>query len=507
MGATDFDLETLPDLLTGIPASSLKPDEPVVGRVGDRPVLVVRTKDGVRAVQATCPHYGAPLADGCVHDGQIHCPWHHAAFDLGDGSLCRPPALDPLTSWAVEESDEVVRVVSEEPRPRSTPTPPRSRGAIAIIGAGAAGTAAVVTLRHAGHEGPIVLVDPDPDAPYDRPNLSKDYLAGTAPEEWLPLRTADHWEELDVERIVDRVVTIEHGERALVLGTGRRVAFDGLLLATGAEPRTLPVPGAELDHVFTLRSLADCRDIRAAAKSADRAVIVGAGFLGLEAAASLRNLDLEVAVVAPEAVPLERVLGRDVGTGLRELHEERGVVFHLERSIEEIAPEAVVLDDGSRLPADLVLVAVGVDPRADLAARAGLEVDGGVVVDEYLAAALEDVYAVGDIARFPHPGTGRPIRIEHWAVAEAQGRTAALNLLGHQLPFRDVPFFWTAHYDTTVGYTGFPDPWDRVESDGSWGERSLSARFLEGDREVAAAFVGRDRESLRWEIEKREALG
>ncbi|HSR42721.1 MAG TPA: FAD-dependent oxidoreductase [Longimicrobiales bacterium] len=507
MGADGIDLDGLPDLLDGVPADSLETDEPLVGRVGDEAVLLVRTGSGVRAVQATCPHYGAPLADGCVHRDRIHCPWHHASFELGGGALRRPPALDPLNTWAVEEEDGVVRVTDEDPLPSRTIVPPRRLGAIVVVGAGAAGTAAVLTLRREGHEGPLLLVDPDPDAPYDRPNLSKDYLAGTAPEEWLPLRPEGTWEELDVERVVDDVVRIDHEGRALELGEGRRVEFEGLILATGAEPRTLPVPGADADHVFTLRSLADCRAIRDAAEGAGRAVIVGAGFLGLEAAASLRNLDVAVDVVAPEEVPLERVFGPDVGNGLRKLHEEHGVTFHLERSVEEIDEDAVVLDDGSRVPADLVLVAIGVKPRSGLAAKAGIEVDDGVVVDELLATALDDVYAAGDIARFPHPGTGRPIRIEHWAVAEAQGRAAALNLLGHGRPFRDIPFFWTAHYGVSVRYSGFPDPWDRAESDGSFEAGSLGARLLEGDEEVAAAFVGRDREALRWEIEKAETLG
>lgn len=499
MNGSQADIATLPDLIEGIPSSFVAAGESAVGRVGDEAVLVVRTSDGLRAVQATCPHYGAPLAEGCVRDGRIHCPWHHASFELARGTVARPPALEPLRTWRVEERDGRIRVPAPSPRTRSRNVPPRMRGVIAVVGAGAAGTAAVLALREGGHPGPILLIDPDADAPYDRPNLSKDYLAGTAPEEWLPLRSDEDWRGLGVERLVDRVGRISSDERVLELEAGGRVAFDGLILATGAAPRRLRVPGGDRENVFTLRSLQDCRAIRRRARAGARAVLVGAGFIGLEAAASLRRRGVGVDVVAPEPVPLGRVLGPEVGSQIRALHERNGVRFH-ETGVREIESSRILLENGTELAADLVLVGIGVDPRLELAVDAGLEVDDGVVVDPFLETGRKGIYAAGDIAAFPDPRTGRRIRVEHWAVAEAQGRTAAFNLLGSGRPFRHVPFFWTSQYELTLQWSGFPGSWDRVEIDGTLEEGSLAAHFARNGREFAAAFVGRDREALRWEM-------
>lgn len=500
------DSRPLPDLVEGVSSDSLPPSGMLVGKVGDASVLLVRTPEGLHAVQAHCPHYGAPLDEGCVHEGQIHCPWHHASFDLAGGTLDRPPALAPLQSWPVTERDGRIRVAESPLPPPSAPTPPRERGTVVVVGAGAGGTAAVLALREAGHRGPLLLVDPDPDAPYDRPNLSKDYLAGTAPEEWLPLRTDDDWAALDVERVVDALRSIRAEERVVELRGGREVEFDGLILATGAEPRRLPVPGADGPHVVTLRSLADCRSIRERATSGQRAVLIGAGFIGLEAAASLRNRGVEVAVVAPEAEPLTGVLGDVLGAELRRLHEAHGVRFHLERSVAAIEGDRVVLDDGSTVPADFVLVGIGVEPRLDLARAAGLEVDRGVLVNAYLESSREGIYAVGDIARFPDPRTGDRIRIEHWAVAEGQGRTAAFNLLGHARPYRDVPFFWTAHYDVTVQWTGFPGEWDHADARGSLDAGSMAVHFERDGRPQAAAFVGQEQEALAWELARADEI-
>lgn len=500
MGSTTIDSHTLPDLLQGVPSSSLPADGTLVGRVGEEAVLLLRTEEGVHAVQATCPHYGAPLAGGRVHDGLIHCPWHHASFSLHDGAVCRPPALDPLRTWPVEEVEGWVRVRRAAPAPRPSPAPPpHPRGAIAVVGAGAAGTAAALALREAGHRGELILIDPDPAAPYDRPNLSKDYLAGTAPEDWLPLRTTADWESLHIERIVDSVVAFGAREPVIELQGGRRIPFDGLILACGAGPRRLAVPGGQRRNVFTLRSLADSRAIRAGAVPGARAVMVGAGFIGLEAAAALRHRGVEVDVVAPETVPLGSVLGPALGAELRSLHEQHGVRFHLGHRVVSVDGDGVQLDDGRSIPADLVVVGTGVEPRLDLAIRAGLRVGDGVEVDPYLESSRPDVFVAGDLAAFPDPISGDRIRMEHWAVAQAQGRTAALNLLGFRLPFRHVPFFWTTHYDVTVQWSGFPRPWDREEVDGSLAEGSVSVRFMASGVPVAAAFVDRGAEGLRFE--------
>ena len=503
------DLDSLPDLLVGVPASALGGDGRLLGRVGEEVVLLVRTTQGVSACQATCPHYGAPLIEGCVHNGRIHCPWHHASFDLSDGRVCRPPALDPLKTWRVEERHGKVRVLGEAPRRRLSATPPRKRGSVVVVGAGAAGIAAVVALREVGHSGALLVIDPDPAAPYDRPNLSKDYLAGTAPEEWLPLRSGEELDRLDIQRIVDSVTRIRPDEPVVELEGGQSVTFDGLILATGSDPSRLRVPGADQDHVLSLRSLDDCRAIRARAVGGTRVVIVGAGFLGLEVAASLRARDVEVAVVAPEAIPLGTLLGPDIGGELQTLHETHGVRFHLGAEVEEIGSENVRLSDGTCLPADMVVVGIGVQPRITRAVEAGLASDDGIIVDRFLRTSRDGVYAAGDIASFPDPWSGHRIRIEHWAVAQAQGRTAAFNLMGYWLPYRDVPFFWTSQYGVTLQWSGFPGPWDRVEIDGSLAEGSLAAHYTRAGWPHAAAFVGRDQEALRWalarEVEVSEA--
>lgn len=498
--------ESLPDLLQGVPSRSLGRHGKLVGKVGNEPVLLVRTPTGVRAIQATCPHYGAPLVEGCVRDGRIHCPWHHASFDVTDGSICRPPALDPLKTWRVEEREGRIRVASPTARRRISVTPPRARGTVAVVGAGAAGTAAVLALREAGHTGPLLLIDPDAAAPYDRPNLSKDYLAGTAPEAWLSLRTSEDLAALDVERIVDSVARVCPHDPALELEGGRLVTFDGLILATGSEPRRLDVPGAGRDHVLALRSLSDCRAIRVRARAGARAVIVGSGFIGLEVAAALRSRDVDVDVVAPETVPLGALLGPDLGSELQALHESNGVRFHLGTSVQGIHDDHVRLKDGSLLPADLVVVGIGVQPRVSRAAEAGIALGDGVIVDRFMESSRKDVYAVGDIASFPDPRTGRRTRIEHWTVAEGQGRTAALNLLGHRRPFRDVPFFWTSQYGVTIQWSGFPGGWDHVETDGSLAEGSLAAHYTRAGWPQAAAFVGRDREGLGWALAREKEI-
>ena len=454
-GSDEQRIDDLPDLLAGVADDAIPRDGMLVGKVGDRRVILARWAGEVVAFQAECPHYGAPLADGCLAAGVIHCPWHHAAFDLADGSVLRPPALQPLTRWETEVVNGRVRVSAETPvEAAKRARPVKSVGPVIVVGAGAAGTAAVLTLRRRGFDGPLALVDPDPSAPYDRPNLSKDYLAGTAPEAWLALKGDADWSDLEVRRVVDSVTGIDPAAHSVMLGRAReRLTYDALLLATGAAPRKLTVPGADAAHVYVLRSLSDCRRIKRAAEQARGVVVVGAGFLGLEVAASLRALGLEVHVVAPDAVPLQRPLGAALGREVRELHESRGVIFHLGEGVREIGPSAVSLTGGDSVRADIVVAAVGVEPRVELGGYAGLRIDDGVLVDRFLATTADSIYAAGDIARFPHPGTGRLIRIEHWAVAEAQGRTAALNILGEAVPFADVPFFWTQHYDVPIAWT------------------------------------------------------
>jgi 3-phenylpropionate/trans-cinnamate dioxygenase ferredoxin reductase subunit len=368
-----------------------------------------------------------------------------------------------------------------------------------IVGAGAAGNSAAETLRREGYQGPITLFDPDPDAPYDRPNLSKDYLAGSAPEEWIPLHPPDFYTERDIHIVRNhRVVELEPGEHRLHLDDGSTREYGALLLATGAAPVRLP---QVLSSILYLRTLRDSKAIVAAAASARRVVILGASFIGLEAAASLRARKLEVHVVAPEARPLERVMGPELGDFIQKLHEEHGVNFHLQQTATEIAPGKVVLQNGDRLEADLIVAGIGVRPNLELAERAGLVLDRGVSVNQFLQTSAQDVFAAGDIARWPDPHTGERIRVEHWVVAQRQGQAAARNMLGQQQVFDAVPFFWSQHYDVPINYVGHAERWDRLQIDGDIDARDCSVQFIRGDKVLAAATIYRDRESLEIEAE------
>jgi NADPH-dependent 2,4-dienoyl-CoA reductase/sulfur reductase-like enzyme len=363
-------------------------------------------------------------------------------------------------------------------------------------------------LRRCGFDGRVTMIDDDPDAPYDRPNLSKDYLAGNAPEEWIPLRPPGFYEEHRIDVVRGRATRLDTSVRRLEVADHPGVSYDALVLATGAEPIHLDLPGGDAPHVHYLRTLADCRAIIAAAAHARRAVVVGASFIGLEVAASLRtrNPRLTVDVVAPDALPLERVMGRDLGTFIKSLHEEHGVRFHLEQTAAEIGRDAVVLKNGQPLRADLVVIGIGVRPRVQLAQDAGLRVDNGILVNEFLETSAHGIYAAGDIARWPDPHSGAAIRVEHWVVAERQGQTAARNVLGARERFDQVPFFWSAHYDVSINYVGHADRPERVLVDGSAKDHDVAVRFMQGDRLRALATIFRDKESLDAEIAMERAV-
>jgi NADPH-dependent 2,4-dienoyl-CoA reductase/sulfur reductase-like enzyme len=387
-----------------------------------------------------------------------------------------------------------------DPRPTSPGSAPRS---IVIIGAGAAGDSAAATLRREGYAYEIRVLGADPAPPVDRPNLSKDYLAGTAPEEWLPLRSETFFADKHIKlELGARVTGIDLAARKLTVEGGRdpEVAWDALLLATGAEPVRLAVPGGDLPHVLTLRSLADSRAIIARAKDAKRAVIVGASFIGMEAAASLRARGIEVDVVAPDAQPFARVLGPEVGAFLRSVHEEKGVRFHLGQTVAAVEARAVTLSGGGRLEADLVVVGIGVRPALGLAEAAGLAIDRGVVVDAHLQTSAPGVYAAGDIARYPYGNGGGRVRIEHWAVAQRMGRIAALNMMGRRASFAQTPFFWSVQYDVQLNYVGHAEDWDRADVHGSLAGRDATIAYRRGSETLAVATIGRDRASLEAEL-------
>jgi NADPH-dependent 2,4-dienoyl-CoA reductase/sulfur reductase-like enzyme/nitrite reductase/ring-hydroxylating ferredoxin subunit len=487
-----------PDLAQGIALAELPDGGKLVGHVGQEAVLLVRRGADAFAIGAQCTHYSGPLAEGLLVDETVRCPWHHACFDLRTGEALRAPALSPVSTWRVDERDGKLFVREKRARPEAKPHAKREEPKrIVIIGGGAAGFAAAEMLRRHGFDGSVTILSADRDAPYDRPNCSKDYLAGEAPAEWMPLR-ADEWyagNDIDL-RLKTEIAAFDPGASRVSIKGGDDIPYDALVLALGAEPSRPPIPGLDAADAYVLRSLADADVILAAAKRARRVAIVGASFIGLEVAAALRHHGLEVHVAAPEDTPLGRVLGDEVGAWIRSLHEANGVVFHLGRKVEGWADGRLRLDAGE-IAADFVVVGTGVRPRTALAEAAGLKVDHGVVVDDRLRTSAPGVYAAGDLARFPSAATGQLIRVEHWVHAERQGQHAAKLILGDDAPFADTPFFWSVHYGSTVNYVGHAEAFDPPRIDGSLKDQDAEVRFIRAGRTLAVATVGRDLESLK----------
>jgi NADPH-dependent 2,4-dienoyl-CoA reductase/sulfur reductase-like enzyme/nitrite reductase/ring-hydroxylating ferredoxin subunit len=512
-----------PDLALGIPAADLADGAMLLGHANGDAVLLARRGDEIFAIGATCTHYSGPLAEGMLVEDTVRCPWHHACFSLRTGEPVGAPALNPLPCWRVERAGDRLRVAEKTERDPLAPSAEARQGVtrtrakqhaahvvapstqaperIVIVGAGAAGNAAAEMLRRLDYRGGITMIDAEPDEPYDRPNLSKDYLAGNAPEEWIPIRAPNFHADHRIDLVRDaQVASIDLPRREVHLTNGAMYPYDRLLLATGAEPVRLPIPGADQRHVHYLRSLADSRAIVEKAKSSKRAVVIGASFIGLEVAASLRARELEVHVIAPEPLPLERVMGADLARFVKALHEEHGVIFHLETSVTAIGDRDVTLKSGDTLAADLVVIGVGVRPRVVLAEQAKLAMDRGVVVNEMLETSAPHVFAAGDIARYPDPYTGEPVRIEHWVHAQRQGQAAARNMLGVGYPYDDVPFFWSAHYDVSINYVGHAEQWDEAVVDGDPFARDVAVRFRRGGRTLAVASIFRDVASLEAEV-------
>ena len=491
-----------PDLKAGIAASDLGDGAMLLGHAYGEAVLLARRGREIFAIGATCTHYSGPLAEGLMVGDTVRCPWHHACFSLRSGEALAAPAFNPVSCWRVEETggrifvrDKLAAAERRVPaKPRPAEGAPQS---IVIIGGGAAGYSAAEMLRREGFAGAITMLSADDSPPCDRPNLSKDYLAGTAPEDWIPLRPPEFYKENRIELVLKAEATeIDKGARRVTLADGRSHAFDKLLIATGAEPVRLDVPGAELPHVRTLRSLSDSRALVERAKASRRAVVIGASFIGLEVAAALRHRGLEVHVVAPEKRPMERVLGPQMGDHVRSLHEQHGVIFHLGRTAKAIDARRVTLDDGTTLEADLVVVGIGVRPRIALAERAGLAVDRGVLVNEYLETSVSGIFAAGDIASWPDRYSGERLRIEHWVVAERQGQAAARNMLGGGERYAWPPFFWSQHYDISIDYVGHATQWDTIDIDGDIAAHDVTLRYRKGARTLAVATIFRGRDSL-----------
>jgi NADPH-dependent 2,4-dienoyl-CoA reductase/sulfur reductase-like enzyme/nitrite reductase/ring-hydroxylating ferredoxin subunit len=490
-----------PDLTLGFDPAGLLDGEMLLGHAAGEAVILAKTAGEVFAVSARCTHYGGSLANGLIVGDTIRCPLHHACFNLRTGAPSTPPALDPIACWSLEKRANRLYVIGKSKPVLPTHSAPVTQvSAIVIVGGGAAGLAAAEMLRSQGYAGKLTLLSAEQSPPTDRPNL-KHYIAGMDSEEWLPLRPPTFFQEHDIDLVLGATVTELDVSRKCVVTGDKSYSYDLLLLATGADPVKLSIPGANQPHVYSLRTLEDSRRIIAAALTAKRAVVVGGSFIGLETAAALRKRAIEVHVVAPEARPLERTLGPQIGDFTRALHETHGVKFHLGESATAIGEASVTLSNGQVLPADLVITGVGVRPNVALAEAAGLTTNRGVVVNEYLETSVPGVYAAGDIARWPDPNTGESIRVEHWVVAQRHGQLAARNMLGSKEPCALVPFFWTRQYDVSICYVGHADQWDEIEVDGDLNARNARVTYRRLGRTLAVATVGRDLTSLRSEIE------
>ena len=486
------------DFSKGVPIGRIPDGAMIEGKLGDEDVVIVRRGDELFAVGAHCTHYGGPLAKGLVVANELRCPLHHACFDLRTGEPLRAPAFDSIPCWRIEQIGGTAFVREKLTVPSRKPA--KAPASVLIVGGGAAGLAAADMLRREGYEGPVTILSADNSAPYDRPNLSKEYLSGKAPEDWMPLRSPDYYVDRRIDLVLNsRVSSLNVSRKQVQVESGKTYDFGALLLATGADPVKIPVPGASDSQLYYLRTFADSRTLVERASSAKQVVVVGGSFIGLEVAASLRERGIAVHVVAPDKQPLERALGLEIGSFIRGLHEAHGVVFHLGETVVRVDGQKAILSGGAAVDADFLVLGVGVRPSVALAEQAGLKVDRGIVVNEYLETSVPGIFAAGDIARWPDPHSGQLVRIEHWVVAERQGQVAARNILGRRERFEAVPFFWTRQFGVSVKYVGHAEKWDAIDIEGDIKARDCLVRYRRNGKVLAVASIYRDLDSLKEE--------
>jgi NADPH-dependent 2,4-dienoyl-CoA reductase/sulfur reductase-like enzyme/nitrite reductase/ring-hydroxylating ferredoxin subunit len=498
------------DFTNGVPVGQIPDGGMIQGKAGEDDVIIARRGNQFFAVGASCTHYGGPLVKGLIvgaSNDEVRCPLHHACFNLRTGEPLRAPALDPIPCWRVEQVGDNVFVREKLQVPVRRAATPESPASVVIVGGGGAALAAADMLRREGYQGSITMISADDSAPCDRPNLSKDYLAGQAPEEWIPLRTPDYYADRKIELMLQsRVSAIDVRQKRVQVENGQTYTFGALLLATGAEPVRLSIPGASESQLYYLRTFSDSKTLVEKAAGAKQVVVIGASFIGLEVAASLRERGIQVHVVGRGKQPLEPVLGSEIGGFIRGLHEAHGVVFHMGETVVRVDGQKAILTSGATVDADFIIAGVGVRPSVALAEQAGLKVDRGIVVNEYLETSATGIFAAGDAARWPDPFSGQLVRIEHWVVAERQGQTAARNILGLRERFDVVPFFWTRQFGVSVKYIGHAEKWDAVEVDGSLEAKDCAVTYKLNGRRLAVATISRDHQSLQVEAEMEASI-
>lgn len=478
----------------------LAPGEMKQVKVGETEVLLARYQDDFFATAAHCTHYGAPLADGLLHGKRIVCPWHHACFDVTNGDHLEPPGCDSLPSFEVEIDGEdiIVKVPKDAPAQRTPDMQDRDEKVSQlnlIVGAGTAAQYAAEAMRSSGYQGRILMITSDTETPYDRPNCSKEYLQDEAPAEWMPLRPPEFYEEHDIEILHAEVTELDAIQKQVSLSDGQKLKYDKVLLCTGGKPNKPDMPGADLKNAFTLRSMADSKEIMETAKKVKKVVIVGSSFIGMESAWSLNKLGCDVTVIAPGKHPFASLWGEEVGKMIQNLHEQEGIKFRMGRKVKALKGEqavtSVVLDNEQEVETKLVLFGVGVKPATSYIKGLTLAEDGGVVVDKNFLAG-EDVYAAGDIAHFPYHG--EQVRIEHWRVACQHGRIAGYNMAGKSEAYESVPFFWTAQQGAQIRYVGYVKAYDDILFDGKVEAQEFIAYYKKEGELKAALGLNRDRE-------------
>ena len=488
--------------------SDLKVDRPMRVEVQGRKIILVRDSQDVHAFGAECPHAGAPLDGGAVCNGRIVCPWHKGSFRVSDGALLEPPALDGLIHYPAQRKDDEVWI-SIDPVKAHQENPAVDTRIFAIVGGGAAGTCAAAALREGGFSGEIVLIGEEPHLPYDRTSLSKFVVAGDMPLADVPLlRDRTFFSHHHIRLETGEAIRLDAKNKTIAITNGRTLTYDMALVAPGGRPNALPVPGAELPGVHMLRNMADAAAILADVEVAQRAVIVGNSFIGLEAASALRKRNVEVIVIAPDDIPFARQFGTELGAMFKHLHEAHQVKFlqgKVARFEGRMGVETVLTDDGECVPADLVIVGTGIRPATEFIEGIALREDGGIAVDAGMRAA-DGLYATGDVAAFVLDAASEPVRIEHWRVAQQQARLAAANMLGAQEHYSGVPFFWTYHYGKRFEYLGHAQQWDEIVIDGDPEQQKFIALFVKNQNVVAILACERERATASLIVLMRERL-
>ncbi len=480
-------------------------------------ILIVKTKGKISALGAYCTHYGASLEEGVLHGDKIICPLHHACFNSHSGDLLEPPAFEALPKYNVSIDGDDVSVSLPDELPFSR-TPEMSKKenddfVYAIIGGGAAGYGAAQAMREAGFEGKIVMFTKEDKTPYDRPNLSKDYLEGSAQPEWMPIRPDDFYKNYGIEIEFNKnVKSVSIKSKKIKFEDSSDCKFDKLLIATGGTPIKLNIPGSDLRNIFYLRSFDDADKIiekiqgmLADKQTSKKAVVVGSSFIGMESANSLAERGLEVTVVSLDETPFELTFGKEIGKLIQKKYEAKGIKFKLGRKVKNFTQEEKItfvgLDNNEKIEADLIVIGIGVKPSTDII---DLEKnpDGGIKVDKTFHIvvnsdkAAENIYAAGDVASFFDSKTNSQTRIEHWRTAMQQGRIAGFNMAGVKKEYSSAPFFWTMQAGLKIDYVGHAKKWDDIIYRGNIKSEKFMAFYVLQDKVVAAAGLNHNKELI-----------